>query len=213
MVIATTFITLLSLRASLAEIICCDGPGVSCPTTDDAADGDICYIHSGNIGVTSFDSNIDSFGPLTWTLTQHNEPQRLSSEPYAARDFWLGYPSQLSLEAVTAYEGCSMILFNVSRAFQLPAGFTDFDNSTVVGENCAADILARVREEFRSTVDAGYPDFHPDFETSPCVSLYKRLYQVPLPSRCNLSAQTIYLGSSFLTVSIIPHSLQHTDTT
>jgi hypothetical protein len=191
-VTATSFLLLCLLRCSYSQIIGCDSPNVDCPTKEDAAEGGICSNDSGNIGVVSFDSNVSSSGPLTWTMTQNNDKGGNSLDPYAYKYFWLGSPPPLNFQNVTNYAACSMILFNVSSALQIPAGFDDFGNfgcPTVLGDECSTDILSRVREEMVSVLDEGFPDYNADVQNSPCASVYQRLQGKSLPGTCDLQVK------------------------
>ena len=175
-----TLPALLSLlfRISYSQIVGCDGLNVDCPTKKDAADSSICSIDNGNIGVVSFDSNVSSTGPLTWTITQSNDGGGSSRDPYDLKDFWLGSPPQLDFQNVTNYAACSMILAMDSSTLQLPASFNDFESfgcPTVLGDECAADILSRVRDEMASVVDQGFPTYNPDVKNSPCALVLERL--------------------------------------
>lgn len=189
---ATSLLLLCLLRCSSSQIIGCDSPNVDCPTKGSAADGGICSVDNGDIGVVSFDSNVSSSGPLTWTITQANDEGGNTLEPYASRTFWLGTPPQLDFQTVTDWAACSMFMANITSALSAPADFDDFDNfgcSTVLGDDCSADILSRVREEFASILDEGFPDYNPDVQQSPCVSVLLRLEGVPLPETCDIQVE------------------------
>lgn len=184
---ANTFFILGIIRPATAQLVGCNGSQVDCPTKGSTAGGGICS-YEGDIGVVSFDSNITSAGPLTWTAKQSEaKGSKATGGRYTYNEFWLGSPPSLNFQNVTEFAGCSVTFNNVSNALQLPAGFNDFQNfgcPTVMGERCTQDIVAQVRSEFISILN-GYAD-NDTLSIPPCWEIQQRLTGATLPGSCNL---------------------------
>lgn len=188
---ASVLLLLCSIHSAHAQIVGCEDPDISCPTKDNAARGGICSVDDGNIGTVSFSSNVSTSAPLTWTMTQGDSEGGTTMPPYAYRTFFLGYPPNVAFETVTSYEGCAMILSNVTSALQLPAGFDDFENfgcPTVLGEACSEALVARIRDQVIEVVDEGFPDYTGFPAQSVCGEVASRLVRTPLPASCDIPA-------------------------
>lgn len=84
--IAASLLTLCIIRPGAAQIVGCEGDGIECNPDEDKGTG-ICLpkLSKNGIGVVSFDSNITSDGPLTWTLTVTDESP--DDVPYSSQIF------------------------------------------------------------------------------------------------------------------------------
>jgi len=180
----TTFFLLCLIRQSASQIVGCDGNNVDCPSEN--AKGSGACLHEGTqdgIGIVSFESNITSDGPLTWTLFEWDEPETSPENPFTTKGFYLGSPSSLSFRNVTDFGACAISLAsNITGALQLPIGFNDFANfgcDTVMGQSCAQDLVSQVRDELLGLLnDTTYDGKHP------CLRVGERLQNTPLPTSC-----------------------------
>ena len=93
-----------SLRLCFAQIVGCDGAGITCPTKDARPRGGVCSYSERGIGIATFDSNITEDVPLTWTITGEDD----------TRAFYLGTPPSLDLAKITDYGACALIVSNAS---------------------------------------------------------------------------------------------------
>jgi hypothetical protein len=206
--IITLLSTLSTVRRSAAQILGCDGDGIDCSTNDKNAKG-ICQpkLTKDGVGIVSFDSNITTDGPLTWTLTISD--QKTAGEEYTDRSIWLGTPPSLNVSRISHFGGCSVSMGNVTSALQLPPGFSGLEGfgcGTVMGESCAQSLVSRVHQELAEIVQNGTLDGH----ASPCTLLVDRLQGAQFPSSCAeiLRAQGI-TNNQYLFENAMGMSLPH----
>lgn len=180
----TTFFILCLIRQSSSQIVGCDGNNVDCPSAN-AKDSGACS-HEGvqdGIGIVSFESNITSDGPLTWTLLEWDEPKTSHDNPFTTRGSYLGSPASLNFRDVTDFGACAISLAsNITSALQLPSSFNDFANfgcDTVMGQSCAQDLVSQVRDELMGLLnDTSYDG------SDACLRVGERLQNTPLPASC-----------------------------
>lgn len=194
--LATLLFALNVVRPATAQVVGCNGEGIDCSTDDKDAKG-ICQprLTKDGIGIVSFDSNITSDGPLTWTLT--TSEQKTAGEEYTDRSIWLGTPPSLNVSDISDFGGCSVSMGNITSSLQLPPGFNDYENfgcGNVMGEGCVQDLVSRVNQELAIIVQNGTLDGH----TSPCTLIVDRLQGVQLPNSCGEILRTQGLTSQYL---------------
>jgi hypothetical protein len=112
------------------------------------------------VGAISFDSNVTTDGPLTWTIVGNTDRFSAPPDPKGSKrkwkSFYLGTPQSLLLENAN-FHGCSLAFFNISSALQVVPGYSDFTNfgcDTVLGNQCATDVLAQAQEELTNRLAA-----------------------------------------------------------
>ncbi|KAK5941093.1 hypothetical protein PMZ80_006370 [Knufia obscura] len=193
----TSFFLLCLIRHSSSQIVGCDGNEVECPASNSKVETGACAYKGtqDGIGIVSFESNITSDGPLTWTMFEWDEAS--PTVPYSQRSFYLGSPPSLSFENITDFGACGLSLAsNLSSALQLPSGFNDFSNfgcSTVMGESCPQDLVAQVRSELMLLLNDD--SFSGE---GVCLEIGQRLQNTPLPDSCvqPLRSDLFYYGNA-----------------
>ena len=179
-----TSLTLLCIiQFSRAQVVGCDGSGITCPTKDSATDTEICRLSDDGIGIVSFDSNVTSDGPLTWTVNTHDG--KFGNDDASFRFPFLGSPPSLNFEEVSDYEGCVIPFWKATNALQLPSASTNlatYGCPTVMGPSCAQQIVDRVRSELVSVVND--PSFDPLTQGRPCGVVWNNLKGTDLPESC-----------------------------
>lgn len=172
------------VRPAFSQIVGCDGPDVECPTKQTATDGGVCGHNEDGIGIVSFDSNITADGPLTWTVRTSETAATNDYPRNSGRLFYLGTPPSLNLRDVTNFGACTAILWNVTSALQLPSEFNDLGNfgcNTVMGAQCAQDVVAQTRNELlRLLGDSSYDAR----QGSPCDVVAGRISKLSPPESC-----------------------------
>jgi hypothetical protein len=188
-VTVTAFVLLSTVRHCSAQIAGCDASGMDCPTKATASKDGICSFDSGDIGVVSFDSNITSDGPLTWTVAAADGKGNGAYPKYSARSFFLGTPSSLNLRDTTDFGACSTVFWNFTANLQLPAGFTDFANfgcHSVMGDQCAQDVAAQARSELARLLN---DSTHDPVQRFPCETIQDRMSAAGPPESCREAFQ------------------------
>lgn len=151
--------------------------------TDDNNAKGICQdgLLDNGIGIVSFETNITTDGPLTWTVTRSEESS--GGSPFTERQSWLGTPPSFISSGADGYGGCAMVMANMTSALQLPPGsnFSDFSCRTIMG-TCARDILSTIRQELSGMIRNATSD---DI-SNPCEVLSDRLGEVSLSESCQV---------------------------
>ena len=181
---ASAFLLLSAIRPTSSQIVGCDGPNMNCPSDDTATEDEICGIKADGIGVVSFDSNVTSEGPLTWTMRTFDAPGNDAHPSSTGRAFYLGTPPSLDLRDVTNFGACAATLWNLTSDLQLPSGFNDMDNfgcGSVMKPACAQDIVRQVRGVLGQLFDDSSYDAS---RGSPCLMVAKSLAETGPPESC-----------------------------
>lgn len=176
---ALTFFLLCFVRSGNSQLFGCDAPGMQCPTKSNATDAGVCSYSDYGVGSVLFDSNVTSDGPLSVTVTVDDFNGR---KPNLWRSYWLGTPSTLDLQTETRFGGCSFAFTNFTDQLHAQSdNLANFGCNTVMGPDCASDIVSRMREVLDSADTAA-----DDGITSriPCSILTQSLGGLPLPESC-----------------------------
>ena len=179
----TIFLVLSTIRPVSSQLVGCSAPGMNCSTEDTPPNPGPCSFFDDGVGVVSADSNITTEGRLTWTVVAGDRTG--SFKGYQYRDFYLGTPPSLDLATVTSFGACSIPFWNVTDRLQLPANFDDFDNfgcNTVMGDDCAQDLLSQARTEIAAIMSDSTYD--PTTQGSPCGLILDKLNTGSFPASC-----------------------------
>ncbi len=175
-------ICLLSLASS--QIAGCDT--LNCEQESDNADPQ-CPLASDGIGTTTFQSNLTADGPLSWTIVGNTDDLTNPGAPKGAerltKSFHLGTPPSLLLQHAD-FHGCSLLYYKITSALQTVPRFDDFANfgcDTVLGGQCAQDLLAQARQALTDRLST---DLSP--EDGVCTSVQLALQNTKVPNSCNL---------------------------
>ena len=108
----SVFVLLSTIRPASSQIFGCDGPNIECPSKQAAADSDaeLCGYNEDGTGVVSFDSNITSEGPLSWTVRATDGPKSNAYPRRTGRLFYLGTPPSLHLNKITNFGAYTAML-------------------------------------------------------------------------------------------------------
>ena len=170
---------------------------MNCSTENTPPNPGPCSFFDDGVGVVSAESNITTEGPLTWTVVAGERTG--SFKGYQYRDFYLGTPPSLDLATVTSFGACSIPVWNVTDRLQLPADFEDFDNfgcNTVMGDECARDLLSQARIEMAAILNDSTYD--PWTLGSPCVVILEKLNAGSFPAGCIAA-----FGSDFIRAGVV----------
>ena len=214
---ACTFFLLSTLRPGSSQIFGCDGPNIECPSKQAAADADaeVCRYNADRIGVVSFESNVTSEGPLTWTVRAIDPPKSNAHPHRTGRLFYLGTPPSLHFNDVTDFGACTAMFWNLTTSLQLPSGFTDFDNfgcDTVMEPQCVQDVIAQGRNALLRILDDS--SYDPGSDGSPCDVVAQRIRELSPPESCGglINADNYGFGTPLSMLSQTAHTAQkHTD--
>lgn len=133
----TAILQVLSFTQVQAELIectdCCKSDGISTITS------------------TTFQSNVTSDGPLTWSMTSSTleNPNDRHLKQYW-RDFYLNTPPSLNLSDITSFSGCSLQFYNATAALQIDSGFSDYPSfscDTLMSTQCQEDFKRQVSDD------------------------------------------------------------------
>lgn len=179
--ITATFFCLAGLCSIAAsQIVGCDS--LKCERESDTSD---CPLAEDGVGTTTFQSNVTTDGPLSWSVVGNTDrftTQRASQgAKRIMKSFYLGTPSTLLVQNAD-FRGCSLVFFNISAALQTVPGYVDFPNfgcDTVLGSQCATDLLEQARQELNSKLSAS------SLEYSVCDTIGEILTET-LPDSCRL---------------------------
>ena len=138
------------------------------------------------MGATSFESNVTTDAPLTWTVVGNSDRFTTEQAPRGAKrimkNFYLGTPSSLRVQDGN-FHGCSLLFFNITSALQTVPGFSDFPNfscDTVLGNQCVTDLLSQARSQLDDRLASASPT-----EPADCRQIGKTLSD-SLPDSCRL---------------------------
>jgi hypothetical protein len=136
----------------------------------------------------SFNSNVTSDGPLSWTVISGQDGHGPEGKPWSYRGLWLGSPPSVNFLDVSGYGACAIQLYNITPALQLPSGFTDYANF-----GCHT-VLGQARAELLRTLNDNTTD-HLGF-AGPCSVVQERLSSTRLPDSCVLpfTSEQFYVG-------------------
>ena len=156
--VGTILCSLIALASVVASrIVGCDT--LDCRLEDDENKNN-CPLSDDGVGTTTFQSNATSDGPLTWSVVGNTDRFTTQEASKGAKrimkSFYLGTPSTLLLQNAD-FRGCSLVFFNITPALQTVPGYDDFPNfgcDTVLGSQCATDLLEQARQELNSRLSA-----------------------------------------------------------
>lgn len=182
--IATPCLAITLLSSASAQIVGCDT--LDCGEESSRSDDGSCTFFDGAVGAISFPSNVSTSGPLTWTVAGWSDDKLDPGSPRGARrltkEFYFGTPPEVRLENA-GFHGCGLVFFNITPALQLVAGFDDFSTfgcGTVLGDQCAQDLLEQTRGVLEDNLAV------PPEDISVCNAVRQSLEAAPLPSSCSL---------------------------
>lgn len=149
---------------------------------------DDCCESDQQIGMSAFDSNITSDGPLIWSVGSTVERDNAYTESMNRymRSFYLSTPPSLNVSDVTNFSGCGIYFYNVTAALQVGEDFTEyasFSCDTVLSSACQKDLMQQASDEVQLLVD---PETYLDYT---CGSIATRLSQSSVPESCILTGQ------------------------
>lgn len=148
-----------------------------------------------HLTIASFDSNVTSDGPLSWTmggpyLWGHSKDK--STEQYW-RDFYLNTPPNLNLSETTGYSGCALFFYNATAILQTRPGFDDyasFSCDDVMASRCQQDLNQQALDDLALVLN---PDNGLNLDTLEktdiCGTLASRLADREIPQSCNFHVQ------------------------
>lgn len=175
-------VCLSSLASS--QILGCDT--LDCGHESDDADPQ-CPLPGDGVGTTTFQSNLTAYGPLSWTVVGNTDDLINPGAPKGAerltKSFYLGTPSSILLQNAD-FHGCSLLYYNITAALQTVPGFDDFANfgcDTVLGRQCAQDLLEQARQALTDRLSAD-----PSPEDGVCTPVQLALQNRRMPDSCNL---------------------------
>ncbi|RMZ84981.1 hypothetical protein DV738_g189, partial [Chaetothyriales sp. CBS 135597] len=182
--VTAAFIVLFIVSPAASQLVGCDAEGIDCSIDSDGGTG-VCQerLLEDGLGIVSFETNLTTDGPFTWTLTQSEEVSL--NLPYTNRQFWLGMPPSLNTSDIDGVAGCAMVMTNLTNVLQPPpdSDFSNFGCGTVMGDDCAADIFSIIQQELSSIVRNG--------TANPCQVLNEQIedLQIPFPQSCQSQFQ------------------------
>jgi hypothetical protein len=167
---------------------------MDCPTKGDASDDNVCSFHKYEFGAVSFNSNITSDGPLTWTVASADGKGNGVYPNYSARLFYLATPSSLDLSKVTDFGACALTFWNATVMLQVPPEFEDFEGfgcHSVMSPDCMQDLVGQARGEL---LKLQINSSHDQPLAFPCGEIQDRIARAGLPSSC----RRVFEGAAYL---------------
>ena len=163
---------------------------VGCDTLDCRLENDKnhenCPFAGDGVGTTVLQSNITADGPLTWSIVGNTDrytmQQASKSDRRLMKYLYLGTPHSFQIQNAD-YHACTVTLFNITAALQVVPGYDDFPNfscDTVLGGQCAKDLLAQARGRLDEALLPGGSSEYP------CKTVADALMAESLPLSCNL---------------------------
>ncbi len=177
----TSFLCLAVLCSPAAsQIAGCDN--LDC---EQDSDNKSCPLAGDGVGTITFQSNVTVKGPLTWSIVGNTDRFTTQEAPKHAKrimkSFYLGTPPTLLLQDAD-FRGCSLVFSHITSALQTVPGYDDFPNfgcDTVLGSQCATDVLEQARQGLSDGLSAT------SIGTFTCESVGKMLTG-SLPDSCHL---------------------------
>lgn len=205
---APTFVSLLAVPQYVqADLVQCE----------DCCKGGS-YEH---LTITSFDSNVTSDGPLSWTMggPYSWDYSNDKSKDQLWRDFYLNTPPNLNLTETSDYSGCALFFYNATAALQTDTGFDDyasFSCDTVMASQCQQDLNQQALDDLALVLS---PNNGLDLDTAGkadiCGTLANRFADRKIPQSCSFYVQQptwgYTTGQGRLRLTIDPFSCSKTN--
>jgi len=148
-----------------------------------------------HLTIASFDSNVTSDGPLSWTMGgpylwhYSNDKSKVQSW----RDFYLNTPPNLNLSETSDYSGCALFFYNATAALQTDTGFDDyasFSCDTFMASQCQQDLNQQAMDDLalilspNNGLDLGAAE-----KSDICGTLAGRFSDREVPQSCGFHVQ------------------------